>query len=330
MSLFLVETVRGSTVESRHHVSLAVADAGGRIVAQAGDASLTTFMRSAAKPFQAIPLVTDGAAERFRVTPQELALACASHNSEPEQVALVRGFLDRLGLSEHDVACGPHPPLWRDLARLRETERPPEVPRTPLASNCSGKHTAMLALAQHHGWPTGGYQAASHPVQQRIKREIVRFTGLAPDELEEGVDGCGVVSYALPLSAMARAWARLATSHDGGAAAVVAAMRAHPDLVAGRGRLCTALMRRVPAVIAKVGAEGVYGAALLDRGWGVALKVEDGSGRAAIVALVAVLDQLGVNPRPSDVLPEFAAWPLINARGDEVGVIRAAGRIAIL
>jgi L-asparaginase II len=304
-------------------------EAAGRLIGHAGDPAFYTVLRSAAKPFQALPLLRDGAAARFAITPEELALVCASHNSEPDQVARVRALLDRIGCAETDLACGPHRPLWRDLAlRDRIPTRIPDVPATPLASNCSGKHTGMLALARHHGWDVAGYHLAGHPVQQRCHAEIAEWAGLAPGTVGQAVDGCGVVCFGMPLRRMAGALARLATSRDAAARAVVHAMTNHPDLVAGQGRPCTAVMRAFPgAVLAKVGAEGVYGAALLEHGLGLAIKVEDGNGWAAVVALIAMLGTLGLSA--PDALSPYAEIPLRNTRGEAVGVIRPAGRLTL-
>jgi len=331
----IVEAVRGELVESRHRVSVAVTDPEGELLAWAGDPDLVTFLRSAAKPFQALPLIEDGAADRFEVTPEELALACASHSSEPDQVELVRRWLERLGLSEADLACGPHRPLSVDFALpeedgplVRASSSRVEVPRTPVASNCSGKHTGMLALALHHGWPIRGYHQADHPVQRRCKASLAKWTGLAPEAMAEAIDGCAVVTFAVPVRALAAAFARLGAAGDAAAQRVVAAMTGRPDLVAGRGRPCTALMQAYPGgLLAKVGAEGVYGATLLGRGLGIGLKVEDGHTWAAVVALWSVLDQLGLDPPPSERLPRFASLPIRNSRGTVVGTLRAAGTI---
>lgn len=330
MKRLVVESLRADTVESRHLVSLAVVREDGMLTHAAGDPELVTYMRSAAKPLQAIPLIEDGAAARFQVTAEELALVCASHSSEADQVRRVRALLERIGLSESDLACGPHRPLWRDFARLSPADRPDGVPRTPLSSNCSGKHVAMLALAKHNGWPTEGYHEAGHPVQQRMRETILEFSGLAPERLATGIDGCGVVTFALPLVNMAQAWIRLVTANQPATRAIVDAMKRHPGLVAGRGRLCTELMRGYPELLAKVGAEGVYAAVRIDGSWALALKVEDGNSQAAMVALVAVLDQLGEQPPPSRTLPHFGQWSITNTRGERVGVMRATGQLAAL
>ena len=157
-----VESWRGTVLESRHQVHVAVVDASGRVVASAGEPEYRTFWRSAAKPFQAQPLVQDGVVERFRLTRQDLALTCASHSSEPAQVALVREFLQRAGCSERELLCGPHRPLSEPVAKDYETRG---VRLTAVYSNCSGKHTGMLALAKHHGWPVEFYTRIEHPVQ---------------------------------------------------------------------------------------------------------------------------------------------------------------------
>lgn len=318
-------------MESWHRVSVVIVDHRGRRVAASGDPAFPTFLRSAAKPFQALPLVADGAAERFGVTTEELALVCASHNGTRRHVGIVRGLLDRIGIGEAALACGPHRPLSFDLA-VRERGAPPprdEVPRTPIASNCSGKHAGMLALARHHGWRTDRYHVSGHPVQERCKAELARWSDVPASAIVEGIDGCGVACLQVPLERMALAFARLGASDEPAVRTVIDAMTGHPDLVGGAGRLDTTVMEAYPEqVLAKVGADGVYGAALLDRRLGVAVKVEDGHARAAMVALVAVLQQLGLDPEPEKVLHRFAAFPLTNTRDERVGILRAAGELA--
>lgn len=329
--MFVVESTRGGGPESVQRVSAALVDGSGALVAQAGDPHFPTFLRSAAKPFQAIPAVADGAADRFGVTTRELALACASHNSEHRQVEIVRGLLERIGCTEDDLACGPHRSLAIDLGVRVAGERPPDdiAPQGPLASNCSAKHTLMLALARFHEWPTAGYHQPDHPVQDRCRRELARWSDVAASDLVEGTDGCGVVSFCLPLRAMALAFARLGTSDEAAARAVREAMLAHPDLVAGQQRLCTAVMQAYPGdVVAKVGADGVYGVALPARGLGLALKVEDGGNRAAMVALVESLAQLGLAPDPRAALARYAAFEVRNTRGEVVGAVRPRGGLA--
>jgi L-asparaginase II len=330
----LVELHRGSVVESRHRVHAAVVDGDGRLVAHAGDPGFVTFMRSAAKPFQALPLVEDGVVDAFSLTTEDLALACASHSSEPAQVDKVAAFLRRAGATPDQLLCGPHTPLSDAVARDYSARG---VVLEPIHSNCSGKHTGMLALARHHGWPTQGYTHADHPVQRRCLAEVSRWTGVAEQEIATGTDGCGVVCFAVPLVAMARAYARLGTAEFGmrnaeskagrplrtphSAFRIVEAMLAHPELVAGAGRPCTDMMAANPgSLIAKVGADGVYGALLVREGVGVALKIEDGHGVAAALAMAAVVHELGLR-RPEGL----AARPVTNSRGETVGRLAITG-----
>jgi L-asparaginase II len=333
-----VEQTRGATVEVWHDVQVAVVDAAGRVVAGAGDPALVTFWRSAAKPFQALPLVEDGAADHFGFTSEELALACASHSSEPDQVARVRALLAKIGCSERDLLCGPHPPLSERVARDYVARG---LTLTAVYSNCSGKHAAMLALARHHGWPTAAYTQLEHPVQQRCLDAVSHWTDVPRGAVQTAVDGCGVVCFGLPLKRMALAYVRLggaaageasrrpanppaAPAATGAASRIVAAMLRHPDLIAGDGRPCTELMRAHPGrLIAKVGAEGVYSALLVREGLGVALKVSDGHGAAAVLALGAVLTELGLKPQPA----ALAARPIVNTRGETVGELRVQGQL---
>ena len=307
-----VESYRGAVLESRHRVHVAVVDASGRLVAHAGDVEYRTFWRSAAKPFQAQPLVDEGVVERFGLKREDLALTCASHSSEPAQVALVREFLQRVGCSERDLMCGPHRPLSDAVAKDYETRG---VRLTAIYSNCSGKHTGMLALAKHHGWPAEFYARIEHPVQQRCLKSVSQYTDVAAPDLGVAVDGCGVACFALPLRNMALAYTRL----DG---PILEAMTLHPELIAGEGRPCTEIMRAHPGrVVAKVGAEGVYSALLIREGLGVALKVEDGHSVASALAIAAVLAELGLKPQPASLLRK----PIANSRGEPVGEMRVNG-----
>ena len=332
MTAFRIEATRGDIVESVHLVSAAVTDPSGRLIASAGDPDLLTYWRSAAKPFQALPLVEDGGADAFGLDSEELALTCASHSSEPRHLQVASRLLQKTGSREADLACGPHTPLGSAVAARVAREG---IETTPLWSNCSGKHAGMLAQARHHGWPTSGYERAGHPVQERIRHEILRWTGAADDQLEIAIDGCTAACFGLPLRAMATAYARLATSDEPAAARIRNAMMDHPELVAGTGRFCTDLMQAWPhGVLAKVGAEGVYSAALIDAGWGIALKIEDGDGGAAPVALYGILRQLleargtpaGAGS-PLDRVAEYAQPTTTNTRGEATGVLRASGRL---
>lgn len=318
---------RSGAVESVHRVHVAVADARGRPIGGCGDPGQVAFYRSAAKPFQALPLVEDGVVERFGFTEEELALCCASHNAEPEHLALAQSMLARAGLDEGALACGPHPSLrperarelWAQGARLGAVH-----------NNCSGKHAGMLALAVARGWPPEGYLEAGHPVQQRMLAEMARWTGVAASELVTGTDGCGVVTFALSLGEMAASFARFTAAADAGdpAARIVAAMTGHPFAVAGTGRACTAVMERLGGrVFVKTGAEGVYCGGVRGRGLGFALKVEDGARRASDVALIRVLAELGVADADDVSALAGGRIEVFNTLGVQVGRIEGAFRV---
>jgi len=323
---FRIESTRGDLVESVHAVSLAVTDSSGALVASAGDPELVTYWRSAAKPFQAMPMVADGAADHFGFGADAIALCCASHSSEPAQVELARRMLTAIGCTESDLACGPHAPLSSAVyeAALREG-----TPITAVWSNCSGKHGGMLALARHHGWPTAGYEQAGHPAQDRILAEVSRWTGVAPESIVLGVDGCTTVCFAMPLRPMAMAYARLGVSEEPAAVRVRNAMLTHPELVGGTRRLCTELIRASGGrILAKIGAEGVYSAAWPELGLGLTLKVADGDMRSAQVALVGVLTRLASRFDAGFPLTELASYAEMqnrNTRQEATGSLRATG-----
>jgi L-asparaginase II len=289
--------------------------------------------------------VLDGAAERFGLLDDDLALCCASHSSAPDQVERVRLLLAKVGAAEADLVCGPHRPLADDVAA---DYRRRGVRLGPVHSNCSGKHAGMLALARHRGWPLAGYAERDHPVQRRCLEEVARRTGVAEQAIALGTDGCGVVTFALPLRNLAAAWARLGSEERraGRSGAVptdaslktepsgpapgsplrslVPAMLRHPDLLSGPGRPCSEMMHAHPGkLVAKVGAEGVYAALLVDGPLGVALKVEDGHAASAVLAVVAVLDALGL-PGPEALRHR----PLTNSRGAVVGELRVTGGLS--
>jgi len=285
-------TVRRGPVVEAVHVVHAVAVRDGRIVDQAGDPELVTFYRSSCKPIQALPL----ARERPDVTETELAIACASHRAEPQQLEAVRTLLARAPATEEDLECGP-----------QEGRGP-----SRLSHNCSGKHSGFLAVCQSRGWPTQGYRLSTHPMQQALLAEIAGAAELPEDEIATAVDGCGVATFAMTLERMAHSFSRLA-GLDGGAR-VVAAMAANPALIGyERGATDTDLMRLKPGWVAKGGAEGLICAAT-DDGTGIALKSEDGNMRGLRPALASFLG-LG---------EEFGTVPVENSRGERVGEVSVA------
>lgn len=322
----VVEVTRGPVVESRHRVHAVVIDADGRTRASVGDPEMTTFFRSAAKPFQAVPVVADGAMDRFGITLEELALCCGSHSGEPRHVERVRSLLARIGLDDEALACGPHPPLH---AASRRALREAGIEPGRMHNNCSGKHAGMMALARAHGWDPAGYERAEHPVQRRILSELERWTDLPLEAMALGTDGCGVVSFALPLRSMALCYARLARGArvgDREATYLVGAMTAYPEMVAGEGRLCTELMRGTGGrVFTKGGAEGVYCAGVPGAELGVAVKVEDGVQRAVGPAILSILRQLDLISEDDIGALYRHAYPEIrNTRGEVTGEIRAS------
>jgi L-asparaginase II len=285
----MVEVRRNGVVEAVHRV-YAVAVLGGEAIAAAGDPSLSCFMRSSSKPLQALPLVR----VRDDLPDDELAIACASHHDTPEQVTAVRALLARAEATEADLELGP------------QEGRPPQL----VHNNCSGNHAGMLALCRASGWPTQGYREAEHPVQQACLEVHAEAAEVEPESLATGIDGCGIVTFALTLERMAHAFSRLETLAGG--PRVAAAMRARPDLVGGPDGPDFLLMRGAPGWVAKGGAEGLLCAAGPD-GTGVALKTEDGTSRAHTPALAAFLGRLGVD------LPDLASRPVLNTRGEQVG-----------
>lgn len=297
-----------------------VADRSGRVVASWGDRRLATVVRSAMKPFQALPLVADGAAGHYGLSEEEIALCCGSHNSEQGHVDAARSILAKAGVGEELLACGTHEPM---LAERRDTLVASGTRLTRVMSACSGKHAGMLALAAFHGWPLRGYERRDHPLQRRIAREAARWTGEEPGGLVWETDGCGVPTFAVGLANLAGAVARLAAAagREEAPGRVVRAMTRHPFMVAGTGRACTRLMEEEGGrVFAKAGAEAVYIAGEVERELGVALKVEDGALRAAAPALLGILDRAGLlSCEAKRALRDFARPVRRNTLGDEVG-----------
>src|SRR5205823_2600341 len=295
MDAISVAVHRGPFVESVHLVhAVAVQDC--VVVAEAGDPAFVTSLRSSAKPFQALPLVRS----RDDLDDADVAIASASHRAEPEQIEAVRRLLAKAPASEAELEVG------------SQEGRPPE----PIYHNCSGKHAGMLAACRARGWETGGYRLAGHPLQNEIHAEIAAAAEVAADEVETGVDGCGVVCFALPLERVAFMFSRLETREGGGR--IAGAMRAHPQLVGGAGQPDTELMRALPGWIAKGGAEALFCAAGPD-GLGIALKIQDGGYRALRPAIAAFLARLG-----HELDNGFERVPVRNSCGEKVGELTAA------
>ncbi|MBA3341168.1 MAG: asparaginase [Gemmatimonadaceae bacterium] len=316
-----VVVTRGSAVESYHRVHAAVVGAGDTLLGAAGDPQMMTFWRSCAKPFQIMPLLESGGFDAYGWGEEELALACASHGGEPEHVAIVEAMLATLGLEEGDLACGPQDPLSPRGSKIAR-ESGIRIKRTH--NNCSGKHTAMLALADRRRAPIKGYERIDHPVQKAMLNQVALWADVRPTSIEVAVDGCGAAVFGLPLDRMARAYARLGCAARRGeevAVRVVNAMIGNPFLVGGTDRFDSVLIEETEGrVLSKVGAEGVHSAVILDAAIGVTVKVEDGNPRAQYPALVRLLQNLDALP---DTLPprlaEIMRRPVRNSRGDVVG-----------
>ncbi|HVZ47201.1 MAG TPA: asparaginase [Gemmatimonadaceae bacterium] len=325
-----VEVTRGDVVESRHRVHAAVIGPGDALMAVSGAPDLVTMWRSCAKPFQVLPFLASGGFDQLGWGAPQLALACASHGGEPEHVALAAKMLDAIGLEEGDLACGPHEPMAPRGVKLG---RDMGVAWSRLHNNCSGKHAAMLARAFTASWPIAGYERTDHPVQKAVLAEVASWTGVSRDDMALGVDGCGVTVMGLPLDRMALAYARWARAVAGGdelPARTAAAIAAHPHLFGGTDRLDTVVVDETRgAVITKVGAEGVHCAAVPAMGLGLAIKVEDGATRAQYVAILRALQLVGALPDPLPArLADFQRRPIRNTRGEVVGEVRVATRVA--
>lgn len=332
MNPILVEITRGGIVESAHRGAIAVTDIDGKLVAKWGDIEAAVFPRSAFKSLQALPLVETGAADSWRLGDEELALACASHSSEPMHVERVEAWLARIDCRESDLACGPHLPFHEPTAHamLRAGKKP-----CRLHNNCSGKHTGFLSVARHLKIATDGYERPDHPVQVLAREAIADLCGLQPSAMPIGIDGCAAPNYAIPLQNLAAAMARLGApaklppARAEAAARLVKAWKAHPLLVSGTGRACAEMIEAASGrTVVKTGAEGVFTAVLPDKGLGIALKIDDGGTRAAEAALAKVLVLVGA--AEEDALAKYIKPPVRNWRGDVVGERRTTAALAKL
>jgi L-asparaginase II len=331
----LVDVKRGDQVESVHRGAFCVVDAEGNIRAAAGDVERPTFPRSSVKMLQALPLLESGAADHFRLIDMQIALACASHNGEEGHIDAVRNWLTSIGATPDQLECGCHQPFHERAALDLAAQG---CQPTPLHNNCSGKHTGFITTARHRRLPVGGYVDAGHAVQQAVTAALSEMMECELCGAPRGTDGCGIPTYAVPLIAVARAMAKIASPDRLGptrgkaARRIFEAMTAHPWFVGGTGRFDTQAMRAGNgAVIVKMGAEGVHVAAHRELGLGIALKIDDGARRAADSAMGALMQKfafLGAPPRPS---PEL----MFNSRGEKIGVVcavfdRSAGRKGVV
>ncbi|WP_164964028.1 asparaginase [Rubrivivax sp. JA1026] len=331
----LVEALRGGAVESTHRGAWAVVDADGDVVASAGDIDRPIFPRSAVKLLQALPLVESGAAERYGLNDEQLAIACASHNGEPRHVAVAASMLAAAGVDETALECGAHWP-YRDLVQ-REMAAAGQTPGA-LHNNCSGKHAGFVCLgcllagdADKRAF-LSGYVKPEHPVMREVGDAIEAATGWRLADTPRGTDGCSIPTYAIPLRHLALAFARAGSGiglREGRARAakrLMAAVTAEPFMVGGSGRFDTRIIERLgERVFCKVGAEGVFCAAFPKAGLGVAVKMDDGASRACEVVMAALIERfVRLDEAERGFVHAFADQPLANWNGLDVGRLRWA------
>lgn len=316
----------GNVTENVHMGSVAVVDAGGKLLWAAGDPHYMTFTRSALKPFQALPFMLDAGADRFGLTSAELALLCASHSAEEKHVRTVRSILGKIGMDESHLECGCHAPLYYDSVGLPV---PQDRSWSTVHHNCSGKHSGFLAWCRLHDVPAAGYIDPDHPLQQAIRARLGQLAGMPETAMPIGMDGCSAPNYALPLSRLAHMFARLAqgpADPEYGAAmgGLFDAMTGHPDLVSGEARCDLAYMSAGAGDwVAKVGADAVQTIGIRSAKLGIAIKIADGAKHTLHTAAYSVLDQLGLLDGERRSLLEPYRQPLLkNARGTVVGDIR--------
>ena len=320
----LVAALRGGYVASLHRGTVCAIDAGGRCALEIGDGSQPVFIRSAAKPFQAMPAILSGAVDRFGLTERELAVLCSSHHGEQFHVEAVLSILTKAGLSESALACGAHPPIHGPSAADRMRRG---LEATAVYNNCSGAHAGMLLACRAFGWDTDGYGDPDHPLQRMTRSLLGRFAHVATSSIEMAVDNCAVPAFRLSLAAAARAFAVLAApdvlerDERDAAVRITGAMTGYPEMVGGTEAFDTRLMRACQgSLIAKGGAEGFQGLGLMECGLGVALKVSDGAQRAVPPATMRILRRLdALDRRALAELARDEVTHLQNMRGEVIG-----------
>lgn len=330
----LVEVTRGSLTESMHRGHIAAVDSKGRLIAFAGNPLHYGYMRSTAKLLQAIPLLEARGDEQFGLTEAETALCCSSHGGEPEHTAVVQSILHKLELSESALACGRQEPIYKPAAdELKQEGLKP----SQLHNTCSGKHAGMLVLAKAMNLSIEQYTHLEHPVQQKMLHTVSDMCGVPAESIGVGTDGCGVPVFAVPLSSLAYAYARLGSPEElapqraSACRKIIHVVGRHPYYVAGTDRFDTRLAEVTRGrVIGKMGAEGVYALTVPDRGIAMAVKIEDGAERALYPAAAEALVQLGaLTPEEAGQLADFHHPKVINRRGETVGFIRPSFQLRL-
>jgi L-asparaginase II len=321
MNPVIAEITRGTMVESQHRGAFAVSNANGNVILSEGHISVPIFPRSAIKAFQCVPVIESGAADRFGLNDEGIALCCSSHNGEQEHLRVASSILKKAGVDEAAYECGAHWPERLDDKQL--LFKSGQEPRA-IHNNCSGKHAGMLALAKQLGVPLEGYTKSDHPVQQAIAQALSIYCNVDVAKAPMGIDGCSVPTWAMPLENLAQGFAKLFTPGNKTGERIAGAVRAHPFMVAGTGRFDTKIMQAVPRLFIKVGAEGVFCGAIPHASLGFALKIDDGAIRGAEVAVANVLSKLDCwTIEETDAIKSFAHSTLRNWRKLEVGEARS-------
>ena len=325
MSIAMVEVYRGSIVESVHYGDAVAVDKDGKIAAQWGDGCKVTYMRSAAKPLQALNVVRSGAYERFKISPREISVMCASHYGEEFHVEAVLSVLKKAGLGKEVLACGDAMSMIHEMAVEKAGAG---IKPSPLFCDCSGKHAGMLAGCIASGYDVQGYLDPGHPVQKDILRCVSGMCGMDETSVTIAVDGCSAPVFAMPLKNMAMGFSRLACSdtqgHGEDADVIIHSMWEHPEMLAGTGGFCTAFNRVFAGrAVGKLGAEGVYCVGTAE-GLGIAVKIADGNTRGLPAAVTGIMEQLGLADGDDlKALGAFLNTPLKNHAGLVVGAVRS-------
>lgn len=318
----LVQTCRGDLIENHHRGAYVVVDTDGDVLAAAGNFQSIIYARSSLKPINVLAMITSGAADALSVTDQEIVLACASHNGDDIHVNLVREWLERLGLSYHDLECGIHAPMGKSANKaLRAAGQNP----TALHNACSGKHAGFMTLAKHMGYPIKGYSHMGSATQEHVMSVAAEILGIDKNTAPRGVDGCCIPMMGMSILNLAKGMARLANPYgvsDGLRLAcerVTRSVQAHPELIAGTGRFCTDVISLTDGeVLVKMGADGVFAGWIPSKKWGIALKIDDGNLKAAEVAMAALLKQLKLIPNP-EMFDHWINQPIHTWTRDIVG-----------
>ncbi|NLT96272.1 MAG: asparaginase [Clostridia bacterium] len=323
----LVEVTRGEMVESTHRGVVVVVDTSGKTVFAVGDPQYRTYIRSAAKPMQAVPVIERGAAQRFGLSEQELAVITASHSGEPEHQEAVNGILKKIGLSTDNLLCGTTKPLHKPTAAKMAAEN---IKPGPIHCPCSGKHSGMLAIAVHENYSLNDYYLLEHPVQQIMLETMAELAEMKKEEIIIGIDGCGVPVFGMPVKAMALAYAnfvrpdKFSSSRQEACLKLARIMGENPKLIAGSGRFTTVLAEQLGTkIVAKDGSEGVFCLGIPEKGLGIAIKIEDGGARAMDPVILRVLDRLGLlTAEDKEALDSHYHPRIRNFRNEVIGMIR--------